>query len=75
MKAILFGRKLACHYCRGRHKSSECPNRDRKTGTVKLYGTTAPDGSYQPPPGVKVRYLVIPPTVHSDSLRRLLEKS
>ena len=64
-------RRLRCHWCRGGHISTACPNRDGKT--VKLYGSTGPNGEYIPPPGVRVRHLVIPRTVHSDRLTVILE--
>lgn len=60
-------RRLKCHFCRGRHVSAACPNRN---GTqIKLYGTLGPNREYIPPPGVRVRVLVLPNTVHGDMLK------
>lgn len=64
-------RRLKCHFCRGRHVSAACPNRDGEV--VKLYGTLGPDREYIPPPGVKVRVLVLPNTVHGDMLKSFIK--
>jgi len=60
-------RRLKCHFCRGRHVSAACPNRYGES--VKLYGTMGPNREYVPPPGVRVRVLVLPNTVHGDMLK------
>jgi hypothetical protein len=65
-------RRLNCHWCRGGHVSTDCPNRSGHS--VKLYGTTDADGNYVPPPGVNVRVLSIPTTVHSDALTDILKE-
>lgn len=64
-------RGLRCHWCRGHHHSLACPN--RAGATIKLYGTMGPNREYVPPPGVKVRVVSIPNTVHGDRIGKLLE--
>ncbi len=67
------GRRLKCKWCAGQHKTDICPNRYGEV--VKQYGTIGPNREYVPPDGVKVRYISIPPTVHGDTLKRLLKDS
>lgn len=65
-------RKLRCHWCRGQHFSADCGNRD--AGLVKVFGTVDPvTRKYVPPPGVRVRFVSIPNTVHGDTVGDYLE--
>lgn len=64
-------RSLLCHWCRGPHVSTACPN--RAGAAVRLFGTQAPDGSYVPPPGVRVRVLEVPYSLRGDELTAILK--
>ena len=62
---------LRCHHCRGLHQTSQCPNRGE---SVRQFGTMDQDRNYVPPPGVKVRVLVNPPTINGDQLKAMLKE-
>lgn len=63
-------RSLLCHWCRGAHVSTECPN--RAGSAIKLFGTQAPDGSYVPPKGVRVRVIKLPWAMCGDQVAEFL---
>ena len=77
LKTTRFGRpkSLRCKWCRGPHKTSDCLRPGTRAKLPIITGTSDPEtGDYIPPPGVAVRYVVIPRTVHSDRIARLLKE-
>ena len=65
------GRPARCKWCRGAHPTDKCPGMGATL--VKRYGTVV-DGRYVPPPGLEVRVLSIPTTVHGDTLAYFLKE-
>ena len=64
------GRPARCKWCGGPHVSDACSGSEV---VVKRYGTVV-DGRYVPPPGLRVRVLSIPTTVHGRQLTTILRE-
>ena len=65
-------RRIRCSYCRGPHMPEACTNRIEVRNE---FGTVDPvTREYVPPPGVTVRVLCIPNTVHGDAVGDLLRE-
>lgn len=66
-------KRVQCKWCHGAHLTNECQNPTGSRPIIKRYGTTV-DGRYIPPPGIKVRHIQIPCTIHGDRLTTILKE-